>query len=186
MFGFAKISSFVVVSSLLAACCNCTTTPVPAVQNSGNSKVDVNINVNSGATGSGAGGAAVAQATAQATAQISTTIAMSWDNTCASQSKLTGVELKPLSEGASIACVWHGNGVTTTIGVIPGTITDLDLGGIFVAIGPARVEGVANATVRPWQTGMISEACAQVANLTAYGQTQNPKFTASPWNFDCK
>lgn len=106
-----------------------------------------------------------------------------WDDTCVKQSTLVGVPLTPIKEGAFTACVYHGTPAKVTIP--DGTMADVDLGGIVVAAGPVTIDGVPNLTLRPRRSGMNSELCAQVENLTAFGQTQSPKFTASPFNFTC-
>ncbi|MBP9818037.1 hypothetical protein KBC75_04835 [Candidatus Shapirobacteria bacterium] len=106
-----------------------------------------------------------------------------WDDTCKKQSELVGVSMKPLKEGAFIACVY--NGVAASVTIPAGTLADLDLGGIYVAKGPVKVDGVPNLTLRPARTGTDSEACAQVDALTAYGQTLAKPFKAQPYNFSC-
>jgi hypothetical protein len=107
-----------------------------------------------------------------------------WDTTCVAQSKLVGVELKPLAEGPAFACIWQGT--PTTITVPANTFADIDLGGVFVAKGLSDpIPGVGRLTLRQWITGQEPELCAHVVALNAYLKTQSGFGIASPYNFTC-
>ena len=110
------------------------------------------------------------------------TAPQTWDNTCVTQSTLVGVTLKPLAEGAFFACVWHGS--PTKISVPADMYADLDKGGIFVAAGPVEVPGVANLTLRPWDSGKTDEICSHLKDLKVFGAKQSKPFTPSLWNKD--
>ncbi len=103
------------------------------------------------------------------------------ESTCTSLGNAIGLKLTPLQEGDFYACIYSGPVVP--INIPAEVIADVDRGGIQVAIGPVYTES-SNVTFRQWD-GRLESACAQVENLTAYGQTQEPKFTASPLNFSC-
>lgn len=146
-----------------------------------NNSNTITINVDAGAGASTTG----QDTQAQATAEASVFVAPDWDDTCVEQSILVGVELKQLPEGSFFACVYNGEPVTVSIP--SGMIADLDLGGIYVAMGPVEIKGVSNLTLRPMRNGSTIEACNQVDALTAYGQSlpDGQKFEAQPYNFVC-
>ena len=110
------------------------------------------------------------------------TLPYTWTaSTCDQLSKEIGLKLSALKEGGFYACTY--NGAMVPFNVPAGILADIDRGGIKVATGPVNTE-TNNITLRPWD-GTLAEACAQVKNLSDYGQTQSPKFTASPMNFTC-
>lgn len=104
------------------------------------------------------------------------------ESTCVTLGTEMGLTLTSLKEGDFYACVYSGSIVP--INIPAGILADVDRGGIKVATGPVYTES-SHVTFRPWD-GSLEEACAQVKNLSDFGQLQNPKFTASPLNFSCR
>jgi len=106
-----------------------------------------------------------------------------WDNTCKSQSALVGVTLTPQNEGKFFACTWTG--LPNKVNIPPDMYADIDKGSVFVAAGPVYIPSVGRLTLRPWDSGLLTELCSHLNDLTSYGAKQNPPYTPAPWNFDC-